>query len=336
MNAARQGKPGANGEKLATYSGRLTQGARKRLARAVTLLCQAVKPKWVRNPLTGQYHYHKLSFVTLTVPTVKMLSAKQAYKLLLAPFLDWLRKTKGVTTYIWKAELTERGQIHYHLTTPDFIPWDEIRRVWNRQLHDAGLLDEYAKQHGHFNPNSTDIHETRQVKNMSNYLIKELGKNINARRNKARKMVDSLIQAGELPADQRQQFIDEYTGDEVRTDGKLWDCSNNLAGAKYFAVPLKEDTEKILRQYKKSGNVRVIGGDWWEVIYFEDGSPPGLLSPDERRQFDEYLNAIVYYKLTDETADQTESLAEIDSQVLDAEIDTMQSFSWEQLSLFLN
>lgn len=332
MARARLGDPNAQDGKPATYSGRLTDGARKRLMQAITLLCQASRPRWVRNPQTGTYQYHRLSFITLTVSSTKNLTARKAYQLLLAPFLDWLRKTEKVTTYIWKAELQRRGQIHYHITTPAFIPWERIRATWNRLQHAAGLLDEYAKKHGHFNPNSTDIHETRGVKNMASYLAKELAKNINATRNHARKMVDSLIQAGEIPADKREQFIDEYTGQELKTDGKIWDCSNNLAGIKYYAVPLSYDQEKILTQLKKANQVRVISGDFWEVIYFSDGSPPDLLSNDQRYEFEKYLQDI----LTDKETDLNTEPLIVDETVMCEQPDKTETLTWQQMQLFLN
>jgi hypothetical protein len=328
MKAARKG----------LYSGKVTEGMRKRMVRAITLMCQAVKPKWIFNEVTGRYQYHRLSFITLTVSNSRNITAKQGYQLLLSHFLQWLRRTKGVKMYIWKAELQQRGQLHYHLTMPNFIHWREIRDKWNELQREAGLLDEYAEKHKHFDPNSTDVHETRSVKNMAGYLVKELTKSISARKHKAKKVVESLIQAGEIPADKKQQFIDEYTGDEMKTEGKLWDCSDNLSGSKYFSVELSSEHDRLLKHMLENNECRELVGDFWKVIYFTDaarGSPPDLLNERERKRFDDHLHSILH-KGEKEIDQDEDPLAGIPAYCVADDVDIEQCYTWEQLQLQLN
>jgi len=274
------------------YSGRMTDGARKRMVKAITLMCQACPGRTIFNEVTKQYQYHRLSFITLTVASSRNITAKQAQPILLKPFLRWLREVKKVSMVIWKAELQQRGQIHFHLTIPEFIHYEEIRKKWNSLQREAGLLEEYAKKHKHFNPNSTDIHETRDVKNMAGYLVKELAKTHDAKRLHAMAVVNSLIKAGEIPASKKKQFIDEYAGEEMSTEGKLWDCSENLSGVPYFSVPLRMDVADLLRSMLASGETREMSGDWWSVIYFNDTSPPDLLNESETVLFRQHLSAI--------------------------------------------
>jgi len=214
--------PGANSRRLAQenivearkkqYSGTVTAGVRKRMTRAVTLMSQATKPKWITNPVNGRLQYHRFSFITLTVACPRNLTAKQAYPMLAKPFCRWLHEVKAVKLYLWKAELQVRGQIHYHLIIPNFIHYEEIRKKWNSLQHQAGLLTEWAEKHGNFNPPSTEIKETRQVKNMTSYVAKELTKTMNAAKLKAKRMVESLVKAGEIPKERAKEFIEEYTG----------------------------------------------------------------------------------------------------------------------------
>lgn len=275
------------------YSGGMSGGARKRLTRAINLMSQAAKPRWIHNDITGQYQYHHLSFITLTVSSRRIISTREGYDQLLKPFLGWLRDTKGVTTYIWKLEFQERGQVHYHITLPDFIPYDEIKKTWNALQRKAGLLDEYAKQHGHFNPNSTDVHAVRQKKNIASYLVKELAKAVDAKRLKATSIVNSLIKAGEIPADDKKKFIDEYTGQELKADGKVWDCSNNLAGAVYFTLPMEQWHQEAFEQMRAAGELFEKVGDWWSIIYLRTNSPPPILKPSETTKLDQYLTTIL-------------------------------------------
>ncbi len=71
------------------YSGMLSPGARKRLSRAVTLLVQSSKKKYILNPVSKKYQHFQLSFITLTVSDPeKKLTGKEAYELLLQHFYN--------------------------------------------------------------------------------------------------------------------------------------------------------------------------------------------------------------------------------------------------------
>jgi hypothetical protein len=316
------------------YSGRMTMGARKRMTRAICLMCQAVKPKWIYNEVSGRYCFHRLSFITLTVSSAENISARMAYDKLLSGFLQWLRKSKGVKCYIWKAELQKRGQIHYHITLPDFIHYLEIRNEWNKLQKAAGLLDEYAKVHGHFNPNSTDIHDVRHVKNLSSYILKELGKSIDAKKLHYKKVVDSLIKAGEISEDQREKILDEYVGTELITEGKIWDCSNNLSGCRYYSVVMTSRHEDLIAGLIAQGDCRKVSGDWWAIMYFNDTSPPDLLSKEERQKFEEHVEGII--REEEIAIDEKNVLPFIPAELVLAEVDTMQTFSIEQMQLNFN
>ncbi len=45
------------------YNGILTPGSKKRLSKAVTLLCQSAKKTWIYNEVSKKQHLHKLSFI---------------------------------------------------------------------------------------------------------------------------------------------------------------------------------------------------------------------------------------------------------------------------------
>jgi hypothetical protein len=309
------------------YSGTMTEGAKKRMARAITLMCQATKPRWIKNEVSGKWQYHRLSFITLTVSSKKNITHRRAVPILLKPFLRWLREVKNVSMVIWKQEFQERGQLHYHITCPEFIHWEAIRNKWNALQREAGLLDDFAAEHGHFNPNSTDIHETRAMKNMAHYMTKELAKTIDGKRLKALAMVNSLIKAGEIPADQKKKFVDEYAGEEMKSEGKIWDCSDNLAGVSYFAIPLRGAIADKLKEYLIAGETREITGDWWTLIYFNDTSPPDLLNAEERKMFYSHLDTITNTKPEQEF---------IPVECIHVEMNILQECSQEQMELFLN
>lgn len=254
-----------------------------------------VKGRWMNNPITNRMFLHRFSFVTLTVSDIsEPLDGKTAHRLLLAPFLDWMRKTKKVSTYIWKAERQYNGQIHYHITTPSFIHYKEIRKKWNELQDAAGIIDKYraaqlawhkdgfrlrtgkilktwpaeaqlqAYKEGMAtnwtNPNSTDVHKVYKVKDVAGYIIKEIAK-----------------------ACQNSQSI----------GGKVWDCSDNLANASYFSTAMNEPHRRFMDGAVESGLASKYVDDQFVLYRFLDERVHEyLLTDKELKSYDVWLDAL--------------------------------------------
>jgi hypothetical protein len=309
------------------YSGGVTQGARKRISKAVTIMSQAIKPGWVTNPATGEMFYHKFSFITLTIANNNNITARQAYDDLFSHFLDWFTRTIGVKTYIWKAELQTRGQIHYHIVSPALIHYKDLQGKWNQLQRAAGLLDEFAKEHGHFNPPSTHIKETKNVKNTDRYILKELNKQLAAAQVAAISKVNELLAAGELEPSLAEEKIEEIKAEKICTIGKIWGCSENLSGVGYFVTPADSVHEEMIAQWEKDGWVRVIREDFFTMVFCDAVDPPDILRPGERQKMDEYLKFVL-------DGERPEVIPEVFIQ-MDA-IDVAKSYTMEQLKIFLN
>ena len=291
-------------------------------------MTQAVKPRWVYNTVNCKYQYHTFSFITLTIASPKNITARQAYDNLLAPFLDWLRKTMQVKTYIWKAELQKRGQIHYHITTPAWIHHKEIRKKWNALQHAAGLLDEYAEVHGHFNPNSTDIHNTRSIRKMDQYLVKELSKSFAAINVEAINEVNEMVSRGELSPALAEEKVKEIEEQKITTIGKIWDCSNDLAGVGYFTIPLTANHQLMIQQWVNDKRAREKTEDFYALIYVDDADPPDILSGDERNGLTKYLHTVMNRNEEKEVI--PAACVQMD------QVDTETSYTWSQMEIFLN
>jgi hypothetical protein len=319
------------------YSGGMSMGTRKRLAKAVTIMSQAIKPKWIRNPVTNKLDYHQFTFVTLTVASHKNITARSAYDALLSHFLDWMTRTvaqenPAAKTYIWKAELQKRGQIHYHITTPAFIHWRDIRRKWNALQREAGLLDDFALEHGHFDPNGTDVHKTQHVKKADRYLIKELGKTISALQLEAIREVRAKVAAGELPADQADEEIKRIKAEKIRTVGKIWGCSEDLAGVNYFTLGETQEHVRKIEQWVKEGRAREVVDDYFSIIYCDDVDPPDLLNKSETAAFTEYLKFSL-----DRTRREEMAAAVIPAAVVQMDqVDVTRSYTLPELALNFN
>jgi hypothetical protein len=207
--------------KKKAYSGQVTAANVKRLKSALDILLQITPTRTTYNPVTKKYFPFQLNFVTMTVSARKNISAKEGYHNLMRPFLRKLQK-EGSYSYLWKAELQKRGQLHYHLVTDTFFTWQLIRSTWNNLQRRHRYLDDYAKQTGHFDANSTDVHALNGVGNVGAYLAKYLGKSNNA-----------------------------------TIKGKIWDCSTNLK-RKRFAFTPTNTQEMQLRELQNDNQIKVI------------------------------------------------------------------------------
>ena len=155
--------------------------------------------------------------------------------------LTEMRRDFGMLHYVWRAEKQINGNIHFHILTNVFIPHSTLRKKWNRIQDKLGYVTAYSKEmqscrsfgdyynkyinQGSYtqlmrryllgkatnwhNPNSTDIHSVKKVRNLPAYLSKYLCK---ASQDKHGKVED-------IPA-------------ELLVPGKLWGLSTSLSKLK--------------------------------------------------------------------------------------------------------
>ncbi len=226
----------AEGETYKTYSGMLCPGAKKRITKSIEHITEAAfdqksyqyTPKGTKKSVTAKF---KLNFITLTIHSPqKMIDGKEGHKLCLEPMLKWLRDHYGLTMYVWKAELQERGQLHYHLTTNCFVHWRELWLKWGELNEKAGYLHEWFMQQPGYKVDDrgmlvrnypvagTDVHSCYKVSDMARYLQKCICKTT--------KRKDGSIISEFAKGMQNAASI----------GGKVWDCSRNLKSAKYYTI----------------------------------------------------------------------------------------------------
>lgn len=235
------------------YSGAMTKGAKKRLTKAVSLMVQSSKQRYIYNPVTQRNQKFKMSFVTLTISsTSKLITAKEAHSLLLEPFLLYLRRRHQVRNYVWKAELQKRGQIHYHITLDQFVLYTDIRDKWNELQEKHGLLDDYRALGTGRQANSTDVHAIKKVRNIESYMIKYMSKD---------------------------------NADDASTTGKVWDCSVNLKRAKYYSTSLTYQMERTILYAEQSNLAEVVHFDHFSIIKFKERDASYILEPDSLAEY---------------------------------------------------
>lgn len=247
-------------EKRERYKGYVSDGAKKRMRKAITLLLQSTPYTYKVHPVSGRVFHHKVSFVTLTTPkSEKSLDAKFCHKHLLEPFLRRMRDSFSMKSYIWKCELQENGQVHYHITADIVINHTELRDIWNNLLRKHGMLQEFKKQFGHDSPNSTDIHNVYKVGNLEAYLVK---------------------------------YICKAIGDEAKLNAKVWDCSRNVKSGDYFKIELDFRTHQIIRDLQTTKQVITKYFDKAIFLDFKTNDYYSFFTENIINNFHKHLNNI--------------------------------------------
>lgn len=291
-------------KKPATYSGQVSASSQKNIRRAVVLLVCASPKRIIYNSVLKVHHEFQLAFITLTLSNNdRYVNGKEAYNNLLAPFISWLRKTKKINTYIWKAERQKpkdkfgniklsHGQLHYHITIPNFIPLSEIKEKWNYLQNKSGYLETYFENYGNRNPNSIDVHSVIKVNDIESYLVKYISKMaythlidkgilvalpLNDKKN--------IIVPKTLKEGQRLVYAIEINGvlQEVNNsiEGKVWDCSVNLKGVKYHTLTMNSHNENMVNYYIHNDIMQVIDKESCRIMLLEKEYVPYLMTIEQ-------------------------------------------------------
>lgn len=157
-------------------NGEISKKAEMRIKQAIDWLVYNSKVK-------SFYHHHKkrhfkfrLSFITLTLSAKQIHSDRVIKKELLNQFLIEARKRWKVYNYLWRAETQKNGNIHFHLTCDKFLPWWEVKNVWNRIQNKLHYVDRFHEKFPGRTPNSIDAKSIKHVHNIAAYLAKYCSK----------------------------------------------------------------------------------------------------------------------------------------------------------------
>lgn len=283
------------------YTGEMSEGATKRLKKSLSLLIQAARPQWVNHPVTGRPFLHRVAFCTLTIgsqydPIISIAKAKELFE----DFLQWLYHTKGVRLRVWKVELQERGQPHFHVVFPNFIHYGEVRDKWNDIQRKHRTIDGYATRYKNFDPPSTEIKKAYQRGDIVNYLSKEMSKETQAAKLKYWKIVRDEMNEGVLPhmdhagmkKEVNRRFQEEFTGKIEK--GKIWDCSEVLSQTGYFTLALSTRQEDFFRQCEQDNLCKKRDGEcgWWYLIKWFDKPPPGFFTEEQTLEYKAFVKKI--------------------------------------------
>ena len=215
------------------HNGKLSKKAVTGLKNAINWLCISAGKKMVYNKKTEKWFSFKVNFVTLTLPdTEDRISNSDFQKKLLNPFLTYMRSQQGLKNYVWRLEFQANGKLHCHLSTDCFLHLQIIRDVWNRLLLNHGYLELYRKKYNNLNPNSTDVHSVKKIKNLAAYLAKYMAKKNSEYKLSKPKNSKLVLGAMNQKAWYKQRlnfWNSNFNPNPIK--GKLWGCSREISQA---------------------------------------------------------------------------------------------------------
>jgi len=188
---------------------KLSDKAKKNIQTKIKWLYALSKKKDVTTFAGKEIFNHRMSFITLTLPSSQKNTTAEIIKHCLNQFLTECRERFDLQNYVWRLEYQKNGNLHIHMVSDTFIEYWMARKIWNRCINKFGYVDAYSKlrdslslseyinkfNKGHkddFNtvekryaygrstlwmsPNTVDVRNVSSIKNIGRYLSKYLSK----------------------------------------------------------------------------------------------------------------------------------------------------------------
>lgn len=259
--------------------GIVSRSARKKMLTAADYLLLMAPEKKVNLKDSQKQVKFKISFITLTLPSVQIHDDQEIINKCLNQIIIEIKKYYKVRNYIWRAEKQKNGNIHFHLLIDKFIYYQELRDRWNRIVNKLGYVDRYREEQKtwhsngfrprpelfptwpkakqlqaylkgsklHWNsPNSTDIHSVRKILNLKKYISKYMTKT-------------------------EGRFTIKGTTIEIPIyqTGRIWGCNHSLSKITGARTEIDSQLEQELQALIDSENVHKFSDDYFTIIYFD-------------------------------------------------------------------
>lgn len=165
----------------------------------------------------------RMAMWTLTIPEpMPEIAARRA----LSSWWTWARNVSGVRSYLWVAELTKRGRVHFHALVNDWVDVDAARGAWLRALQREGCAVGLRKAPGKL----VRVDNVTTAKSANGYVSKYIGKDFGTRADQLAHRYARMGKEDGAPFDARAE-LRARVFEAVAWPLKLrrrWGASNNL------------------------------------------------------------------------------------------------------------
>lgn len=243
----------------------------------IEMMLMMAKPQWVWSREEKKWFKFTLNFITLTLSSPQKHSDIWIKEKMLNTFLTRLRLEYKVHQYIWRAEAQANGRIHFHILINKYIHHSVIRSMWNKIQERQGYIKDYQEKYGNNNPNSTDIHSIKKVRNISAYLSKYM--------TKEQKVTQATKDV--YNTEIYDNSIYSVASHRRVIEGRIWGCSYFLSSLKGLVMECFDWIDTESRAIWKKG--RFVNPNPYVSIIYMKVSEWKHLAPLLWRRFKQYL-----------------------------------------------
>jgi hypothetical protein len=259
-------KPNTFLESTRKNNGSLSYHAVRKLKKAIEYLVTTSTEKKVIEKVYSKKVIFRTAFITLTLPSTQIHSDSEIINKCLNSFLNECRQHYKMKKYVWRAERQKNGNIHFHILIDTFIPWNELRNRWNRIINKLGYVDKFQAKHNHKTPNSTDIHSTKKVKNIKEYLTKYMTK-----------------------SETKCDTIEFENISKTYQSGRIWGCSHELSNTRGLNLVVDNEISEELKKVLDNSKISCYEGSYFKVWHINYHSFRNYGSNILFKYFSDYL-----------------------------------------------
>lgn len=216
------------------YTGYMSPATRSRVKKVLNAWLSSILYYNHQDTITAEYAKRRPIFVTTTLSSKQIHSDKEIKRFLLDPFIKALKRKYSGIKYLWRAESQKNGNIHFHLILDIYIPWKDIRTLWNHYQNKLGYIDRFCAKHGHTDPNSTDVKGVKEVKNFIDYIVKYCAKE----------------------------------GEYREIQGHIWGMSDELRECKIYQDLLDWNLSELLTKAINDQMIKLYQQEYCSILYF--------------------------------------------------------------------
>jgi hypothetical protein len=247
---------------------KLSSKAKSKAKKAIVYLLHCAKEKEVYNIKYNSKFKFKVSFLTLTIPSIQQHTDQQIKEECLNQLFVELKKNYNLKHYIWKAERQRNGNIHFHILSDKYLPYKEMNARWNRIIEKLGYVSAYEKIHKKKNPPTTDIHSLKKVNNVVAYILKYMIKENATNRGKLKRNIFTPTKKFVKGNRSLSDNVLNYLG-KLATSGRIWSCSQSLSNLKGAQGILDDEIDKEIESIKNKANTYKFEKDYITCLYFK-------------------------------------------------------------------
>ena len=229
---------------IAKTSETLSKQQLSKIKNQVSLITAAAKKKHLYYGKEKTKIKYSLGFATLTLSSNQNHTDSEIYNKCLAPLLQKLQSKFEGLRYFWRAETQTNGNIHYHIILNRYIHWTVLKREWNLCQNYLGYVDRFMEKNGHNEPNSTDIHAIKNIKNIAAYLVKYLSKE------QKRRVVVGRVYGSDNATKKYCKYVIERTNEVWNEIAWIFERYKSMVFYNDFSSGIYCDVKKLLDKHK--------------------------------------------------------------------------------------